>query len=138
MAMNKLSNAELEAFLDESLPVERMTAIEDALRGDEEMQKRLTAINGRRDAGVHSLGEIWRRHRLSCPSREQLGSFLLGVLPRDAADYVKFHLETIECRYCAASLGDLKAKQSAVEADVAERRRQKYFQSSVGHLRKKQ
>ena len=135
---NRFSISELEAFLDESLPVERMTAIEDALRGDEEMQKRLTAINGRRDAGVHSLGEIWRRHRLSCPSREQLGSFLLGVLPRDAADYVKFHLETIECRYCAASLGDLKAKQSAVEVDVAERRRQKYFQSSVGHLRKKQ
>jgi hypothetical protein len=134
---SRFSISELEAFLDESLPVERMTAIEDALRADEELQKRLAAINGRRDAGVHSLGEIWRRHRLSCPSREQLGSFLLGVLPQGAADYVKFHLETIECRYCSASLGDLKAKQSAAEADVAERRRQKYFQSSVGHLRKK-
>jgi len=133
---NKFSNSELEAFLDESLPVERMAAIEDRLRSDDDLQKRLTAINGRRDAGVHSLGEIWRRHRLSCPPREQLGSFLLGVLPRDASDYLKFHLETIECRYCAASLGDLKAKQTAAEADVADRRRQKYFQSSVGHLRK--
>ena len=101
------------------------------------LQKQLAAINGRRDAGVHSLGEIWRRHRLSCPSREQLGSYLLGVLPRDAADYVKFHLETIGCRYCAASLADLKAQQSAAEAEIAERRRQKYFQSSAGYLRKK-
>ena len=101
------------------------------------LQKQLAAINGRRDAGVHSLGEIWRRHRLSCPSREQLGSYLLGVLPRDAADYMKFHLETIECRYCAASIADLKAQQSAAEADVAERRRQKYFQSSAGYLRRK-
>jgi hypothetical protein len=131
------SNSELEAFLDESLPVERMTAIEDALRNSEELQQRLTAINGRRDAGVHSLGEIWRRHRLSCPSREQLGSYLLGVLPRDAADYVNFHLDTIQCRYCAASIGDLKAQQSAAEADIAERRRQKYFQSSAGYLQKK-
>jgi len=134
---SRFSISELEAFLDESLPVEQMTAIEEALRSNDEMQKRLTAINGRRDAGVHSLGEIWRRHRLSCPSREQLGSFLLGVLPREAADYVKFHLEKVECRYCAASLGDLKAKQSAADADVAERRRQKYFQSSAGYLRKK-
>src|SRR3954471_17556999 len=100
------SNSELEAFLDEALPIERMAAIEDALRGSEELQQRLAAINGRRDAGVHSLGEIWRRHRLSCPSREQLGSYLLGVLPRDVADYIKFHIETIQCRYCGASVSD--------------------------------
>src|SRR5262245_20790191 len=134
---NKFSNSELEAFLDESLPVERMAAIEEALRGDDSLQKQLVSINGRRDAGVHSLGDIWRRHRLSCPSREQLGSFLLGVLSSDASDYVKFHVEAIECRYCAASIEDLKAQQSAAAGEVT-RRRQKYFQSSVGHLRKKQ
>jgi hypothetical protein len=131
------SNSDLEAYLDESLPVERMTAIEDALRHDGGLQKRLSAVNGRRDAGVHSLGEIWRRHRLSCPNREQLGSYLLGVLPRDVAEYTRFHLETIGCRYCAASVADLKAQQMAAEAEVAERRRQKYFQSSAGYLRKK-
>jgi hypothetical protein len=131
------SNSELEAFLDEALPVERMAAIEDALRHSDELQQRLTAINGRRDAGVHSLGEIWRRHRLSCPTREQLGSYLLGVLPREAADYTRFHLETIGCRYCDASIVDLQAQQAAAEADIAERRRQKYFQSSAGYLRKK-
>jgi hypothetical protein len=136
MAM-KFSNSELEAFLDEALPVERMTAIEEALRGSEELQKRVAAINGRRDAGVHSLGEIWRRHRLSCPTREQLGSYLLGVLSRDMRDYLKFHVEVIQCRYCTASIGDLKAQQSAAEAEVAERRRHKYFQSSAGYLRKK-
>ena len=116
---SEFTNADLEAFLDESLPVERMAAIEDALRNDAALQEQLAAINGRRDAGVHSLGEIWRRHRLSCPSREQLGSYLLGVLPRDAADYVKFHVETIECRYCAASIDDLRAQQSAAEPETA-------------------
>jgi hypothetical protein len=131
------SNSDLEAYLDESLPVEQMAAIEDALRHSDELQRRLTAINGRRDAGVHSLGEIWRRRRLSCPTREQLGSYLLGVLPREAADYTKFHLDTIGCRYCSASIADLKAQQMAAEAEIAERRRQKYFQSSAGYLRKK-
>jgi len=129
------SNSELEAFLEESLPVERMAAIEEALRQSDALQQQLAAINGRRDAGVHSLGDIWRRHRLSCPTREQLGSYLLGVLSSDATEYVTFHIESIECRYCAASIEDLKSQQSAA-ADEITRRRQKYFQSSIGHLRK--
>ncbi len=132
----EFSNSELEAFLDESLPIERMAAIEDALRRDDELQKQLTSINGRRDAGVHSLGDIWRRHRLSCPPREQLGSYLLGVLPRDVAQYIAFHIEKIQCRYCAASIEDLKSQQSSTEPEIA-KRRQRYFQSSVGQLRKK-
>jgi hypothetical protein len=126
--------AELEAYLDESLPIERMTAIEAALRDDTELRERLTATNGRRDAGVHSIGEIWRRHRLSCPSREQLGSYVLGVLPVDVSEYVKFHVESIACRYCAANLADLQAQQSAAEAGQSQQRRRRYFQSSVGHL----
>ncbi|HEX4414125.1 MAG TPA: hypothetical protein VH107_10895 [Lacipirellulaceae bacterium] len=128
------STSDLEAFMDESLPVERMAAVEDALRSNSELQQQLAAINGRRDAGVHSLGEIWRRHRLSCPSREQLGSFLLGVLSPEETEYVTFHINSIECRYCAASIEDLKVQQSAGANEVT-RRRQKYFQSSVGHLR---
>jgi hypothetical protein len=131
----EFSSAELEAYLDESLPIERMTAIEEALRNDAGLRERLAATSGRRDAGVHSIGEIWRRHRLSCPSREQLGSFLLGVLPTDAAGYVKFHIDSIKCRYCAANLEDLRAQQSTAHTGPTQQRRQRYFQSSVGHLR---
>lgn len=132
----RLSTTELEAFLDESLPAERMAAIEDALRNDRDLQTQLTAVIGRRDAGVHSLGDIWRRHRLTCPTREQLGSYLLGVLPREHADYIRFHLESIQCRCCEASVADLRSQQADTEPEVTKRRR-KYFQSSVGHLRKK-
>ena len=131
----RFTNSELEAFLDEALPVERMTVIEESLRANEELQKRLTAINGRRDAGVHSLGEIWRRQRLSCPSREQLGSYLLKILDDNCAEYVKFHLETIGCRRCQANLEDLERQQAESETAASESRRRRYFQSSVGHLR---
>src|SRR5215212_4924966 len=103
------SNSELEAYLDEALPTERMAVMEEDLRSSDELQKLLTAVNCRRDAGVHSLGEIWRRHRLSCPSRQQLCSYLLGVLPREEAEYIKFHLKTIGCRYCTASVNDLQS-----------------------------
>lgn len=130
------TDSELAAYLDEALPIERMTAIEAALRHDTALEQRLAATNGRRDAGVHSVGEIWRRHRLTCPTREQLGSYLLDVLPTDVADYVKFHLDVIECRYCGANLDDLRAQQSAADAGRNEQRRQRYFQSSIGHLRR--
>jgi len=129
------TDTELEAFLDEALPAERMAAIEDVLRHSGELQQRIVAINGRRDAGIHSLGDIWRRHRLSCPTREQLGSYLLGVLPGEVADYLRFHLETIACRYCTANIADLHAQQSAADADAAYRRRHKFFLSSAGYLR---
>lgn len=129
------SNAELDSFLDESLPIERMSAVEEALRHSEELQARLAEIAGRRDAGYHSLGEIWRRQRLSCPPRDQLGSYLLGVLSDEAADYVKFHLETIGCRYCAANVADLAAEQTARDAESVQQRRSRYFHSSAGYLR---
>ena len=128
------TQAELEAYLDEALPVERMARIEQALRSDRNLVHQLAAINARRDAGVHSLGEIWRRHRPSCPTREQLGSYVLGALPAEISDYVAIHVEVVGCRVCRANLGDLQ-KQQAEAADVAQTRRRKYFQSSAGYLR---
>ncbi len=128
--------SDLEGYLDEALPPARMADIELALRKDPELTRKLTAIHSRRNAGVHSLGEVWRAGRLSCPSREQLGSYLLGALPDDAADYTAFHLQEIGCRYCQANLDDLKTQQAEKDETVQDRRR-KYFQSSVGHLKPK-
>lgn len=131
-----LSQSDLEAYLDEALPVDAMAAIEQALRADAKLAGQLATINARRDAGVHSLGEIWRRHRLSCPTREQLGSYLLGVLDEGVLGFVKFHLEVSGCRTCQANLEDLKTRQTDEPAAV-DSRRKKYFQSSAGHLRRK-
>lgn len=130
----RISRTDLEAYLDEALPVETMAQVERALRDDAKLAEQLAAINGRRDAGVHTVGEIWRRHRLSCPTREQLGSFLLGVLEDDLADHLRFHLDVSGCRACRANLDDLKNRQTDEKVAV-EKRRKKYFQSSAGHLR---
>ncbi len=130
-----LRPSDLEAYLDEALPPEEMVRIEQALRADHALGQRLAAILARRDSGVHTLGEIWRRHRLSCPSREQLGSYLLGVLSQETADCVDFHLEVVGCRLCQASLVDLK-RQQAEAPETSQGRRHKYFQSSAGYLRR--
>ncbi len=121
--------AELQSYLDEALPNEEMARIEAALRDDPTLARRLAEIVARRDSGLVSLGEIWRRHRLSCPSRQELGSYLLGVLPDDAARYLAFHMEMAGCRYCEANLADLKSQQAEPPAN-AEQRRRKYFQST--------
>ena len=89
----------------------------------------------RGDVGGHTLGEIWRFHRLSCPSRAELGSSLLGVLPPAEEDYIQFHLNVVGCRYCQANWNDL-ANQQAEAADAKASRRRKYFQSSAGYLNK--
>ena len=131
----KFSSTDLESYLDEALPPEQMAELEQQMREDPELGKRLASINGRRDAGVHSLGEIWRRQRISCPTREQLGSYLLGALAPEHADYIAFHMEKAGCRFCRANHDDLKAQQEEANDAVATRR-QKYFQSSAGYLRK--
>ena len=129
-----IRQSDLEAYLDEALPPDEMARVELALRKDVTLVKQMAAIHSRRNSGVHSLGEIWRSNRLSCPSRQQLGSFLLGAVPEDAADYVDFHLDVVGCRYCRANLADLERQQAESQEAVRTRRR-KYFQSSVGHLR---
>jgi len=132
----RLTQAELEAYLDEDLATEEMAEIENALRDDPKLLDMLATLNGRRDAGVHSLGAIWRRNRTSCASREQLGSYLLRALPDEQADYISFHVETIGCRICRANLEDLR-RQEEESSESAAGRRNKYFQSSAGYLRQK-
>ena len=134
--MPRITQADLQSYLDESLPPAEMAMVEAEIRAKPDLLRQLAGINGRRDAGVHSVGEIWRRQRLSCPSRQQLGSHLLGALGEEHAAYIDFHLKVIGCRYCQANLEDLRRQQEET-AETVKTRRTKYFHSTAGHLRKK-
>lgn len=129
----QFTNQQLQSYLDESLSPETMAAIEASLRKDADLRERLVNVAGAREAGVHGVGEIWRRNRLSCPTRQQLGGFLLGAMDDGLADYIKFHLEVIECRVCKANLLDLESQRSEQQTTVQTRRR-RYFQTSAGYL----
>jgi hypothetical protein len=128
------NDSELAGYLDEALPQDLMAEVEQATREDVAIVSRLSEIRARQDAGIHSVSEIWRRHRLSCPTREQWGSYLLGVLDEEQARFFRVHLEIAGCRYCRSNLLDLQSEQGNPVA-VAEVRRTKYFQSSAGKLR---
>ena len=102
-------------------------------RRSDSLRQRLAAMNRRRDVGMHSVGEIWRRNRLSCPTRTQLGSFLLGTLNTDLTSYIDFHIRSVGCRICAANLHDLE--QASRSSNEAPERRRRFFESSAGTLR---
>jgi hypothetical protein len=132
---NHYSPAELEAYLDEALPPEIMASMEHSLRERPELLQQLAQIHQRRDLGLHSVGEIWRRHRITCPTREQLGTFLMNSLDDSATHYIRFHLDVVGCRICQANYTDLQREQEEA-ADTMQQRRQKYYQSSAGQLKK--
>ena len=127
------SDAELYAYLDEDLEAGWMTDIERELRADPALLERLTTLRVNTSAGNHSLGAIWHSHHVSCPNREELGNFLLGILPPDHKSFVKTHLEINGCRQCQANLDDLQHQQLEART-LSQDRRQRYFQSSAGFL----
>lgn len=129
----EFSQAELEAYLDEALDAERAAAIEQAVRANPLLLKNLTAINSRRDSGVHTLGEIWRRNQIGVPSREDLGSYLLGVLAPEKEEYVRFRLNVLKCPFTIANLKDLQREQEEKQ-DIQKNRRRKFLNSSSEYL----
>lgn len=131
--MAEITREQLHAYLDDCLPDGDIAKIEQALRDSEPLRNLLRQVLQERDRGEHSLGAIWRRERLSCPTREQLGNYLLEALDPGFHDYLTFHLQTIGCPFCKANLADLKALQEEPATKVQQRRR-KIFQSSAGLL----
>ena len=131
--MSEVTREQMHAYLDDALPEAEAAKVEQALRGNETLRQQLRQVMQERDRGEHSVGAIWRRERLSCPPREQLGSYLLEALDDNLMDYLRFHLETIACPFCRANLADLKAQQEE-STQHAKQRRQRIFQSSAGLL----
>ena len=122
----------LRAYLAETLPPEAMARVEKALRDSSELRHRLEDVRqDRGDSQLHSLGAIWLRNRLTCASRQQLGSYLLDALDPDHADYITFHLDVIACPFCLANLADLRGKADPTSPSQA---RQKRIYHSSRHL----
>ncbi len=123
MATTTITREQFHAYLDDALSEAETAQIEQALRQSEELRRALDQVLQERDRGEHSLGAIWRRERLTCPTREQLGSYLLQVLDEAEMDYFRFHLETITCPYCLANLADLQAQQQEPAPQARERQK---------------
>jgi hypothetical protein len=98
----------LRDYLHDALPDPELVAVEKALRESAKLRALYKEVVEQEDRGEHTVGAIWRRERISCVSREQLGGYLLGAGDPELLDYIAFHLTTIGCPFCQANLDDLK------------------------------
>jgi hypothetical protein len=120
----------LRAYLAETLPADEMARVEKALRESASLRARLEDVRqDRPDSALHSLGAIWKRNRLTCPEREQLGSYVLEVLDPALSDYIAFHLDVVACPFCRANLADLEGQFSA-DSPATQARHHRIFHSS--------
>jgi uncharacterized protein YbaR (Trm112 family) len=134
-AATPIDDVMLREYLAETLAPEESARVEKALRDSAELRARLEDVRqNRADGQLHTLGAIWLRSRLTCPSRQQLGSLLLDALDPDLASYVTFHLEVVECPYCRANLNDLQAQSQTASAAHAAKSRQHRILQSIQNL----
>lgn len=131
---NQFTDAELEAYLDETLDSELAAEVEKGLQEDKELLERLAQINGRRDAGVHTLGEIWRRNQIGVPTAEMMGNYLLGVTSPEESDYIQFRMDHLKCPFTVALFNDLQARQNESQ-EQSQSRREKFYRSSANLLK---
>jgi hypothetical protein len=110
--MPEITRQMLRDYLHDALPEAEAAAVERALRDSAELRAKFRDVLDEEDRGEHTVGAIWRRERVSCPSREQLGGYLLGAGDPDLLGYIEFHLDVIGCPYCQANLDDLRQQGS--------------------------
>jgi RNA polymerase sigma factor (sigma-70 family) len=79
----------------------------------------------------HLVRSVWAENLFSCIKRSTLGSYALGVLDKEWADYVRFHLEIAGCEVCRAHLEDVEAGGEGIPLEAKER----ICASSVGFLK---
>lgn len=127
---------DLHGYLDEALSEEMSSKVEKALRDSVPLRAALSRLMEERERGEHSLGAIWRRQRLTCPSREDLGNLVMGILDEAQTEYIHFHIKTIGCGYCQSNLIDLQERNKEAKNHTSQRR-QKMFASSAGFLPKR-
>ncbi len=132
--MARLTKAILRDFLNDALPDPEMASVEKVLRDDAEARALFEEVRAEEDRGEHTIGAIWRREHLSCPTRDQLGGYTLQALDPARLDYIDFHLKTVGCPFCAANLDDL-LKRQAEAAEPIRARRRRIVHSSAGVLR---
>lgn len=106
--MAEITRQMLRDYLHDALPDAELAAVEKALRENPRLRTLYKEVIEQEDRGEHTVGAIWRRERVSCLSRDQLGGFLLGAGDPELLDYIDFHLTTIGCPVCQANLDDLK------------------------------
>jgi len=113
MSASRITKRTLSEYLHDLLPQAESAAVERELRTDEALRQRLEDVRAEEDRGEHTVGAIWRREHITCPTRDELGGYVIQALAPERLAYIQFHLETVDCPYCVANVEDLTARRQA-------------------------
>ena len=62
-------------------------------------------------------GPVWvrrpGREHVTCPTRDELGGYVIQALAPERLAYIEFHLKTVDCPFCVANVEDLTARRQA-------------------------
>jgi hypothetical protein len=111
--MSRISKQTLREYLHDLLPQTELASVERALRADVTLQQLLEEVRAEEDRGEHTVGAIWRREHITCPTRDELGGYVIQALAPERLAYIEFHLKTVDCPYCLANVEDLTARRQA-------------------------
>ena len=100
----------IHGYLNENLNEEGMAGVEKRLREDPHFYALLIRIQNRipNQQTEHGVSTAWLAGRLTCASRTEWTQFFSGLVDKKRADYLKFHLDVIECPFCRANVADLQ------------------------------
>lgn len=135
--MIEFTDTELDSYLDESLEPNRAAVLETELRQHPELLQRLSKINARRNAGVHTVGEIWRRNQICVPAPKEMQAYLDGKLSVEESSYIDFRIKELKCVYTLAIYHDLLVQQNEA-GQLARDRREKIFDRGADMIKKNQ
>ncbi len=67
----------------------------------------LTSLREESEGLTISVGDLWVRERISCPHRDILSSWVDRSLGELEQDYIRFHLEIVDCPACQSEVEEL-------------------------------
>jgi len=106
----------IHAHIDGALSQEETDAFDLEAQVNSELRGQIRAVQSEFDYHNHTVGSLWRRNQLTCPSDQDIADYLRGglaIINPEIADYVQFHLTSIRCIYCISTAAELK--QSAAK-----------------------
>lgn len=106
----------IHAYIDGALSPEEADAFTSMAYGDSELRGKIRTVQTEFDYHNHTVGSLWRRNQLTCPSDQDIVDYqrgALAIINPEIADYVQFHLTSIRCIYCISTAAELK--QSAAK-----------------------
>ena len=106
----------IHAYIDGALSPEEADAFTSMAYGDSELRGKIRTVQTEFDYHNHTVGSLWRRNQLTCPSDQEIVDYqrgALAIINPEIADYVQFHLTSIRCIYCISTAAELK--QSAAK-----------------------